>query len=104
MASKDITPTVDIAFTKTTPASLAAGEYTITTVLRNTSSGAALHTTTHNLSRVDDTAPQPTSWIDDDQRLIYKDKPLFPLGLYLSSVNQQNLTAIGNSKFNMIMP
>ena len=99
-----IAPTIDIAFGKTTAASLAAGAYTITTELRNISSGAVLHTTSHNLTRVDDAAPTPTSWIDEQQRLILKGKPHFPLGLYLSATNQPNLTAIGQSKFNMIMP
>jgi hypothetical protein len=95
---------VDLRF-KVVPSSLKAGAYTIACTVKNTSSGVVLNTTHHNLTRVDDSAPTPTAWLDDNHRLIYKNKPFFPLGLYLMDVNANSaLQLIGASKFNTIMP
>lgn len=74
---------VTLAF-KIEPESLAAGEYTVTCSLRNATSGVVLQQATHNVTRVDDSAPQPTTWIDEQQRLIHKGKPKFVIGLYMS--------------------
>jgi hypothetical protein len=105
---------VDLAF-KVSPESLDAGEYTVSCSLHNTSSGAVLHQMSHNVTRVADSAPQPTAWIDEHHRLIYKGKSKFVLGLYMSwipddpgdpgwSTPADDIDMIGNSSFNTIMP
>lgn len=105
---------VDLAF-KLSPESLDAGEYTVSCSLRNASSGSVLHQMSHNVTRVADSAPQPTAWIDEHHRLIYKGKPKFVLGLYMSwipddpgdpgwSTRADDIDMIGNSSFNTIMP
>jgi hypothetical protein len=107
-------PVVDLSF-KVVPHSLPAGEYTVTCSLRNATSGAVLHQTTHTVTRVNDSAPQPTAWIDEHQRLIHKGKPKFVIGLYMSwiphdpgdpgwSTPAEDILMIGNSSFNTIMP
>eukprot|EP01043_Picozoa_sp_COSAG02_P036457 COSAG02_NODE_2670_length_8288_cov_6.629792_2_plen_241_part_00 len=65
--------------------------------------------TLHNHTSIEsaqfaDGSTSPTVWFDEYQRLIHKDKPLFPIGLYLSEVDTTDLATIGQSKFNMIMP
>ena len=74
---------VTLAF-KIEPESLAAGEYTVTCSLRNATSGVVMQQATHNVTRVDDSAPQPTTWIDEQQRPIHQRKPKFVIGLYMS--------------------
>ena len=105
---------VGLAF-KVVPESLAAGEYTVTCSLRNATSGVVLQENTHNVTRVDDSAPPPTAWIDEHQRLIHKGKPKFVIGLYMSwipndpgdpgwSTPAEDIAMIGNSSFNTLMP
>ena len=105
---------VGLAF-KVEPESLAAGEYTVTCSLRNATSGTVLQQVMHNVTRVDDSAPQPTAWIDEHQRLIHRGKPKFVIGLFLSwipndpgdpgwSTTAEDIAMIGNSSFNTIMP
>lgn len=74
---------VDMYF-RVVPDSLSAGNYSITCSLHNATSGAVLHQTVHSVTRVDDNARQPTAWIDEHQRLIYRGKPKFVIGLYMS--------------------
>ena len=107
-------PVVDLSF-KVVPDSLPAAAYTVTCSLRNATSGAVLHQTTHTVTRVDDNAPQPTAWIDEHQRLIHNGKPKFVIGLYMSwiphdpgdpgwSTPAEDILMVGNSSFNTIMP
>ena len=105
---------VDLAF-KVSPTSLPVGDYTVTCSLRNASSGSVLTQSTHNVTRVDDNALQPTAWIDENQRLIHRGKPKFVIGLYMSwipndpgdpgwSTPAEDIDLIANSSFNTIMP
>ena len=105
---------VDLAF-KASPESLDAGNYIVSCSLRNASSGSVLDKTSHNVTRVADSAPEPTAWIDEHHRLIYKGKPKFVLGLYESwipddpgdpgwSTPADDIDMIRNSSFNVIMP
>ena len=105
---------VDLAF-KASPESLDAGAYIVSCSLRNASSGSVLDMTSHNVTRVADSAPEPTAWIDEHHRLIYKGKPKFVLGLYESwipddpgdpgwSTPADDIDMIRNSSFNVIMP
>ena len=98
-----IKPELTLTF-KTKPASLAVGKYTVNCTLRNTTNGRVFNTSAHSVERVADNSTAPTAWFDEDQRLIHKGKPLFPLGLYLSTITQTDLATIGKSKFNTIMP
>lgn len=99
----EIKPELTLVF-KTKPASLSVGTYTINCTLRNATNGHVFNTSAHSVERVDDGSTSPTAWLDEDQRLIHKGKPLFPIGLYLSEVNPTDLATIGQSKFNTIMP
>ncbi len=103
VTADQIKPELSLAF-KTKPASLSAGNYTVNCTLRNTTSGHVFNTSAHSVERVADGGTSPTAWFDEDQRLIHKGKPLFPIGLYLSEVDATDLATISQSKFNMIMP
>jgi beta-D-xylosidase 4 len=108
-----IQPTVDLIF-KATPISLSPGAYVVNCTLRNSSTGEVFSSSSHNVTRLADTArPRNGSWIDEQQRLIVDGKPFFPIGLYLSSAahnppgwnsSMSHLATIGQSKFNTIMP
>ena len=43
-------------------------------------------------------------FIDGHRRLVVDGKPFFPLGLYTSNANEEDLKVIANSPFNCIMP
>lgn len=101
---------VDLSF-QVVPDSLPAGNYRITCSLYNTTSRTVLHETTHNVTRVDDDAEQPTAWVDEHQRLIHRGKPKFVIGLYMSwlpndpgdpgwSTPAEDIDMISKSSFN----
>lgn len=111
---RDLSSSMTITFA-VTPESLDAGNYTVAISLLNVTSGIVLHSNTHGIVRVEDTALSPTAWIDEQKRLIYKGKPFFVIGLYLSWLENDpgdltshnktfDIDLIGKSLFNVIMP
>lgn len=62
-----------------------------------------LHTTHHRLARLpDDFRPKAT--IDEHRRLLVDGKPFFPLGMYWSSITEEDVKLYADSKFNCLMP
>ncbi len=47
---------------------------------------------------------QPEVYFDNYKRLIINDKPTFPLGMYWSYINEDDLKIYTDSKFNFILP
>lgn len=94
---------VDLLF-DTPPQALAAGGYNVTVVCSNATTGAPLATTWHALQRVPDSQPPPLAFIDGKQRLVLRGKTHFPIGLYTSGINEDDLRNISGTAFNTIMP
>jgi Carbohydrate binding domain len=57
----------------------------------------------HTLERVADDF-QPTCTIDPHGRLLVEGKPFLPLGMYWSSIKENELKTYADSKFNCLMP
>ena len=57
----------------------------------------------HPLVRLADDR-QPKCCIDEDRRLLVEGKPFFPIGMYWSSINEQDMAVYADSKFNCLMP
>ena len=51
-----------------------------------------------------DKLPQRRTWFDAKRRTIVDDKPFFPLGIYMVSVNEKQFTEFMTGPFNCIMP
>lgn len=95
---------------------LVPGDYTAELTLVKISSGGlagdkgnvTLQTVVQNITRMDDTAPPPRVFIDQQKRTIVDGEPFFPMGFYFStSLLQTGSTAIGNlsgTAFNYVMP
>ncbi len=65
--------------------------------------GKLLHETHHPLERMADLF-SPTAMIDSHGRLMVDGKPFLPLGMYWSSINEDDLKIYADSKFNCLMP
>ena len=65
--------------------------------------GKSIYSVHHTLVRVPDDSP-PTCAIDNHRRLLMDGKPFFPLGVYWSSINEDDLRIYVESKFNCLMP
>jgi hypothetical protein len=81
---------------------LAPGEYRLAVRLAGPD-GAELQTAAHALVRVPDDF-KPRSAIDEQRRLLVDGKPFFPIGMYWSSINEEDLELYAQSKFNCLMP
>jgi len=81
---------------------LAPGEYRLEVALI-APAGKVMHTTGHDLIRTPDSF-KPTCTIDAHRRLLVGGKPFFPLGMYWSSINAEDLKTYADSRFNCIMP
>jgi len=81
---------------------LAVGKYDLQVRLLD-SKGDEIQTETHRLVRVPDDF-QPRSTIDEHRRLLVDGKPFFPLGMYWSSINEEDVRVYAQSKFNCLMP
>jgi hypothetical protein len=83
-------------------AELTPGQYRLDIVLLNSDQNP-LHSTSHDLTRLPPDF-RPTCTIDEHRRLLVGGKPFFPIGMYWSSINEEDLRLYGNSKFNCLMP
>ncbi len=82
---------------------LGPGDYVVCVRLVHRVGGAVLGETTHPL-RVYAERPRPKVWFDEHRRLIVDDKPFFPLGMCLLTINERDLRIYSTSKFNYILP
>lgn len=81
---------------------LAAGRYEIEARLSDDGPNV-LQTTRHSLNRVaDDFVPK--SMIDEHRRLLIDGEPFFPIGMYWSGINEEDIKVYAQSKFNCLMP
>ncbi len=81
---------------------LAPGEYRLAVRLAGPD-GAELQTASHRLVRVPDDF-KPRCAVDEHRRLLVDGKPFFPIGMYWSSINEEDLQLYAQSKFNCLMP
>jgi hypothetical protein len=65
--------------------------------------GEELFAIDHSLERVSDDFA-PTCLIDQHRRLLVDGEPFFPLGMYWSSIKEDDLQIYAQSKFNCVMP
>jgi hypothetical protein len=65
--------------------------------------GKRIQTDWHDLLRAADDF-RPRSWIDAKRRLVVDGKPMFPLGMYFSSIDAKDLDLYSQGKFNCLMP
>lgn len=82
--------------------SLAVGDYVLSLRLLD-GNGQQLDADEHGLTRVPDDF-SPVATIDRHQRLIVRGKPFFPIGMYWSRINEDDLKIYSNSHFNCMMP
>ncbi len=82
--------------------SLAPGRYDLAIHLLD-STQKILQETHHSLHRVPDDF-KPLCAIDAHGRLLVEGKPFLPLGMYWSSINEEELKIYADSKFNCLMP
>eukprot|EP00039_Didymoeca_costata_P016279 m.287837 g.287837 ORF g.287837 m.287837 type:complete len:666 (+) comp16368_c0_seq9:42-2039(+) len=80
------------------------GKYAVIVRGMNTTTGAVVQEFQYNITRVVDSAPLPTVYIDKDMRLMVEGKPFFPLGLYAGNMNEDDFALFSNSSFNSVMP
>ena len=64
--------------------------------------GNELQSAVHRLARLPDDF-QPRSTIDQHRRLLVDGEPMFPLGMYFSSIREEELKVFAQSKFNCLM-
>jgi hypothetical protein len=81
---------------------LAVGEYDLRVRLLGPE-GNELQTATHRLVRVPDDF-RPRCAIDEHRRLLVDGEPFFPIGMYWSSINEEDIKVYAQSKFNCLMP
>lgn len=65
--------------------------------------GKTLQTEHHRIERLREKT-NLTCRIDEHRRLLVREKPFFPLGMYFSSINEADLAEYARSKFNCLMP
>jgi hypothetical protein len=64
---------------------------------------ATIHSICHHLTRLPDDF-HPKCAIDQHRRLLVDGQPFFPLGMYWSSINEEDIRVYAESKFNCLMP
>jgi len=82
---------------------LAPGRYAIDIALRDNRTGEAIGTESVSIVRKT-AALQRKAWFDAHNRLILDGEPFFPLGMYWSSIKQDELDVYADSAFNCLMP
>ena len=98
-----VTPNKDTPTDFTIPLpELEPGRYELTIQLLDPNQ-QLLQETKHTLERVPDDF-QPTCTIDSHGRLLVEGKPFLPLGMYWSSIKEDDLKVYAESKFNCMMP
>ena len=68
-----------------------------------TSEGKEIQAVHHSLLRVPNDR-RPRCYIDEHRRLLVDGKPFFPLGMYFSTIKEQELKVYAEGKFNCLMP
>ncbi|MHC4400872.1 MAG: hypothetical protein ACYTG0_14440 [Planctomycetota bacterium] len=81
---------------------LATGRYELSLRLIGPE-GTELQNTAHRLDRVTDEF-QPRCTIDAHRRLLVDGEPFFPIGMYFSGINEEDLALYSQSSFNCLMP
>jgi hypothetical protein len=81
---------------------LVPGGYWLKLRLVDTASGETTDEAVHRLERK--TGPMPTSFIDEHNRLMVDGRPFFPLGMYWSNIDEQQLRVYTEAPFNCLMP
>lgn len=81
---------------------LQPGEYTVT--VRCLRGGSVELSTVYNLTRVADTQPPATVWVDGQRRMIVEGKPFFPIGMYAGDLHPEDFDRFRGSAFNSLMP
>ena len=102
VASEVVTPQAAEFTLRLSLPTLMPGRYVLTLDLVDKATGARLYQEVHRLERP--TGPEPKSRIDEHHRLLVDGKPFFPLGLYLSDLNEEDLRLQQASPFNCLMP
>ncbi len=82
---------------------LRPGDSAVRFALSERASGRALGTAALRFSRVRE-LPRRRSWIDRHNRLIVDGKPFFPLGMYLSNVETNQVDAYAKGPWNCALP
>jgi hypothetical protein len=80
---------------------LSPGVYSLRVALLNPR-GEILYEESHRVERA--ASPPPKVYVDEYNRLIVDGKPFFPLGMYWSGVNEEELRIYRASPFNCLMP
>ncbi len=80
---------------------LAPGDYLVTVDLQD-ADGASICADEYRLTRRE--GPMPHSFIDRHNRLIVDGEPVFPLGMYWSSIDREQLERYVEGPFNCLMP
>ncbi|MBD3293481.1 MAG: hypothetical protein GF393_11195 [Armatimonadia bacterium] len=81
---------------------LQPGDYIARTELVREDTGAAIARDEWPVVRR--TGEEPTSYIDEHNRLIVEGEPFFPLGMYWGSVSDEQLQTYTEAPFNCLMP
>ncbi len=81
---------------------LTPGQYRLEIALLD-GDGKPLQQNSHDVTRLADDF-RPACTIDEHCRLLVDGKPFFPLGMYFSSIKQEDLEVYADSKFNCLMP
>jgi len=81
---------------------LPTGDYRLDIELVRTG-GRVISTVSHRLTRLADN-DQPKCTIDEHRRLLVDGKPFFPLGMYWTDIQENDLKLYAESKFNCLMP
>ncbi len=81
---------------------LAVGSYRLTVDLVDKAEGKVLCQDVHRLERR--TGEMPRCFVDEHNRVILDGEPFFPLGMYWSGVNEEQLQIYADSPFNCLMP
>jgi len=81
---------------------LAVGSYRLEVDLVEKATGKVLCQDVHRLERR--TGAMPRCFVDQHNRVILDGEPFFPLGMYWSGVNEEQLQVYADSAFNCLMP
>ena len=81
---------------------LAPGKYRLAAAVLTRATGELIYEDVHQLERRPGRAPK--SYVDEHNRLIVDGEPFFPLGMYWSGVNEEELRTFAEGPFNCLMP
>ena len=80
------------------------GRYRLTVRLELASGGETVESTRHEMRRWSGEDPDARCWIDRYDRLIVDGEPFFPLGMYASFPDEDDLQRLAEAGFNCVMP